>query len=125
MVQYTGYLLHGERIRSVDMRFCRHLYCSESLKKRKRKIIWKIKHNAGQISVYVITISDRADEQLEIFHSGQLLQRYYKIYPPCIVGIADGYGEAIELIKCIAQEVYQKTGGLDIKRYLKDREGRL
>lgn len=101
------------------MKFYRHLYCSESLKKRKRKVIWKIKHNAGQISVYVITLSDKADEQLEIFHSGQLLQSYYKCYPPCIIGIADGYGEALELVKNIAEEVYQQTGGLDIKGYIK------
>lgn len=100
------------------MKFYRHLYCSESLKKRKRKIIWKIKHNAGQVSVYVIALSDKKDEQLEIFHSGQLLQRYYRIYPPYIIGIADGYTEAIELFQSIAEEVYRQTGGLDIKGYI-------
>lgn len=102
------------------MKFYRHLYCSESLQKRKRKVIWKIKHHAGQISVYVITLSDKADEQLEIFHSGQLLQSYYKSYPPYIIGIADGYKEAIELTQSIAEEVYRCTGGLDIKSYIKN-----
>lgn len=104
------------------MRFYRHLYCSDSLKKRKRKIIWKIRHNAGQISVYVITMSDQEEEQLEIFHSGQLLQKYYRTHPPYIIGIADGYQGALELTRGIAEEVYRKTGGLDIKSYLKGRE---
>lgn len=104
------------------MKFYRQLYCSDTLKKRQRRIIWKIKHNAGQASIYVVALSPKEGEQLEIFHAGQLLQKYYKYAPPSIIGIADGYQEAVELTVRIAQEVYDRTGGLEIKKYLKERD---
>lgn len=39
-----------------------------------------------------------------------------------VVGIAGGYDDALYLVEEIAKEVYEKTGDLDIRSYIRERE---
>lgn len=105
------------------MRFYHDLYVGEDAKKHRKKIIWKLKHRAGQVNVYVIALADGRD-LLEIYHCGLLQQGYYKRKNPFIVGIARGYEEAVALVETIVAEVYEKTGGMDVKGYLLQNKGR-
>ena len=97
------------------MRFHKELYVGASIR-NVRKVKWKLKHHAGQLRVFVITLSGGRDE-LEIYHCAFLQQRYYKKYPPYIVGIAGGYDEAVELLQQMVSDIYEKTGNYQLKEY--------
>lgn len=98
------------------MKFYKYLYVGDTIKSPS-KVKWKLKHHAG-VQVYVITTAHGAD-QLEIFHSAYLQQRYFRYHPPVIVGIASDYNEAIQIIMKITQECLEYTGACNLKEYLK------
>lgn len=97
------------------MKFHKKLYVGSSIQNI-GKVKWKLKHHAGQLGIFVIALSEGRDE-LDIFHCAFLQQKYYKCYPPCIVGIANGYDEALELLQKMILDVYRKTGGYRLKEY--------
>lgn len=98
------------------MQFYKNLYWSESITGNRKKICWKLKHNAGQLRIYVITLA-KGRNQLEIFHCAYLQQKYYKKNPPFIIGITDSYEEAMLLLQKITQEIFEKTGNVNFKNY--------
>ena len=53
------------------MKFSSKLYVGEGIRDPE-KVKWKLKHNAGQFSVYVIALAASSDDQLEIIHCGYL-----------------------------------------------------
>lgn len=98
------------------MKFYKYLYIGDTVKnpaKAKRRL----KLHIGQL-LYVITISQGQD-QLEIYHSAYLKQRYYRHHPPVIIGIASSRQEAVELVIRITRECLLATGECDLKEYLK------
>lgn len=97
------------------MKFHRELYVGESIR-NVGKVKWKLKHGAGQIRVFVIAVAAGRD-QLEIYHCAFLQQKYYRKNPPCIVGIAGGYDEALELLQKMVSDIYEKTGDYRLKEY--------
>ncbi len=54
-------------------------------------------------------------------HSGMLKQKYYrkKANAPYIVGIATGYGGAVDLVMDIIEDVFRETGAYDVKSFFK------
>ena len=68
----------------------------------------------------MVTTASGAD-QLEIFHSAYLKQKYYRFHPPVIVGIASGYEEAVQIIVKITQECVAEMGNCNLKEYLKQK----
>ena len=101
------------------MKFYKYLYIGDNIT-NPAKIKRKLKLHAGLVSVYVITIAPGPD-QLEIFHSAYLKQKYYRYHPPIIVGIASGYDEAVEIIMKITQECLDTAGNCNLKEYLKQK----
>ena len=66
----------------MHMRFHKELYVGDSIKNA-RKVKWKLKHHAGQLSIFVIALSGGSD-QLEIYHCAfkdikSVLQAYFLI----------------------------------------------
>lgn len=102
------------------MKFYRNLYVGSTVTDVNR-VKRKLKMNAGQISVFVIALCKSRD-QLEIYHCALLQQRYYKKNPPYIIGIANGYEEALEIVKQIVEETYRQNGDCDLKKYLLDKK---
>lgn len=98
------------------MKFYKKLYVGESIK-NPNKVKWKLRHNAGQFQIYVIALAG-GDDQLEIYHCAFLQQKYYKKYPPYIIGIAGNYDEAVGIVIRITQEALEKNGTPDLKKYL-------
>ena len=101
------------------MKFYKYLYIDENIKKPER-VIWKLKHFAGQLNIYIICMTQDQD-QLEFYHAGLLKQKYYKKNPPYVVGIANGYEGAMNIVNRIADETVKRNGTGDIKQYLLDR----
>ena len=103
------------------MRFHDNLYIGDSIKHPERTK-WKLRVAAGQFNVYLIIISNNADNQLECFHNALLKQCFFRRQKLYVVGIAGNYEEAVDLIQCITQDCVSKTGGGNIKAFLLNRE---
>lgn len=103
------------------MKFYKYLYIGGGVKNPGR-VKRKLKRHAGQL-VYVICMAQGPD-QLEIFHSAYLKQKYYRLHPPVVVGIAKDYGEALELVVLMMKECVADTGGCNLKDYLISRTKR-
>lgn len=98
------------------IRFYKNLYVSEGIS-NPNKVKWKLRHNAGQFSIYVITPA-AGDDELEIYHCAFLQQEYYKKNPPYIIGIAESYEEAVNIVVQITEAAYAENGNAKLKEYL-------
>ena len=104
------------------MRYYKHLYLSEGLKKKKEKVIRKLENNKVQIEVYLITVPEQGENQLEILNSALFLQPSFPKKEYFVAGIAKGYEEALELVEEMTKEVYNETKGTDVRSYILNRE---
>ena len=100
----------------------RILYLTEGLEKKKEKIIRKLESGKLQPSVHVITLAISEKNQLEIYPTLQFKQPAFPEQDLFVVGITKGYEEAVELVEQIVQEVYEQTGGCDIRSYILEKE---
>lgn len=108
------------------MIFYRDFYAGESIARKKEKVKWKILHRAGQVDVYVITLSSNPENLMDIIPSWQLMQKYYRSQDMLVIGVDRGYENAMELAGRIVMDVYGKTGGFHVRDYfLKRQEGKL
>lgn len=98
------------------MHFQKDLYLGEGIR-HKNKIIWKLKHGVGMTDIYVISISN-GNDQLDCTHCFYLKQKIVRKQLGTVVGLARGYTELMELLRCIFEECFQKTGGANVKEYL-------
>ncbi len=98
------------------MKFYKYLYVGDTIKEPS-KVKSKLKRHTA-ISVYVICIAS-GDDQLEIYQSVFLRQKYFKRHSPIVVGIASDYDEAVGLVVQITKECVEKTGNCNLKEYLK------
>ena len=83
-----------------------------------KRVKWKLIHNAGQFSIYVIALAASPHDQLEIIHSGYLKQGCFDTEHMLVVGFASSRQEAVEIIARLAQKVVKETGNADIRRYI-------
>lgn len=99
----------------------RKLYLGSGLLEKKEKLIRKIECNAGTVGLYVITLAANERDLLDIFSTDILLQPVMHGHCPMIVGLAKGYDAAVKLATDIVMEVYEHTGGFDVRSYLASR----
>lgn len=97
------------------------LYVGESIVHKTNKIKWKIRHNAGQLDIYVITLASNENNLLDIIPAQELLQKGYPKRRLYVVGLAKGYDEAVEVAVSIVDEVYRRTGAFAIRSYLAEK----
>lgn len=106
----------------MRVKFYCDLYISESWKNKKEKLVEKLQKNKLQPLVYVIALAQGEQNQLEIFSSLLLKQHVFDNSSLFVVGITSGYEEALDVIESISEEVYEKTDGLDIRRFILERQ---
>ena len=107
--------------RGWNMRYYKHLYLAKGIRK-KDQVIRKLEENKLQMNIHIITLPMNGEDQLEIYHSMVLLQPEFPHDDFFVVGIAKGYEDAVEMVGEIAQEVYNKTKGADIRSFILERE---
>ncbi|MCI7322704.1 MAG: hypothetical protein MR508_05250 [Lachnospiraceae bacterium] len=107
------------------MEWYRNLYASDSVAGKVNRIKWKINHNAGMVSVYVIACPSNPNNLLDIIPARELMQKSYPKRNMIIIGLAKGYQDALELVRRIIDETYQNTGTVDVRAYLKEGRGSL
>ena len=104
------------------MKYYHNLYMSENLEAKRTDIITNIMNNKWQFDKYLIVLTENEKNHLEFFDSVLLLQKVISKDTLFVVGIAEGYQGALEMIQRIAEEVYENTHGLDIRSYLLAKE---
>ncbi len=104
------------------MKYYHNLYLSDSLISKKEEIINKLENNQWQLSKYLLVLSNNKNNHLEFFDSALLLQNVMPKENLFIIGIADSYGSAVDMVQKIIEEVYDKMGNTDIRSYLLNKE---
>lgn len=95
------------------------LYVGEKAKKHRFSIIQSIRRRKYRVGVFVITPASNGNNILDIYPLLTLLNPYYRDKELLILGIAQGYGEALELAGRIVGDMYQKTGAFCLEEFLK------
>lgn len=102
-----------------NIKFYEQLYLSENIE---RETLYQLKRTLNdepiKANVFVITISSNEHDQLDIYHSKYLIQRFYRKHPPYVIGIAKKHDDAVAMVEQIVQECITKRGDVDLKAYL-------
>ena len=104
------------------MKYYCELYWSEKFQNKKKEILSKLEQNKVQLNKYLIVLTENSKNHLEFFDSVLLKQNIFGQRDLFLVGIADGYFGALELVEIITQEVYDKTKGTNIRGYLLEKQ---
>lgn len=104
------------------MKWYENLYAGDSIKHKTAKIKWKIRHNAGQVDIYVISLASNPQNLLDIIPAQELMQKGYPKSNLYVIGLAHGYDEALEVVTQIIDEVFSQTGGFAIAAYLRTKK---
>lgn len=102
----------------MDMKYYHNLYISESLCPKIKDIVEKLENGKIQFNKYLIALTKNEVNHLEFFDSVLLLQQIFLKDEIFVVGIAEGYTGALELVEKITQEVYTETQGTNIRNYI-------
>ncbi len=105
------------------MQYYRNLYVDEKLNERKKnKVISRLEKGVYRPAVNLIVLPKRPEDQLEIIETSQLRQKAYPDKDFFVVGIAKDQGDAIKMVAEIVEEVYNETGGTDVRSYILEKE---
>lgn len=104
------------------MRFYRDLYLSENLRKKKDKIIKKMEQGKFPLKLYVLAMPSDGENPLEYYRTALMRQGIFPHDDMLVVGIASCEEDAMYMVEEIAEEVYQETGDVDIRRYLMNKQ---
>lgn len=100
------------------MKIYEEVIVSEKIKYDKKELLEKIIRGDILHHTYLIGIPLwECENQLEIYHEAFHSQVCYRNMDLLVIGIALGYGDALELVKNIASEVVENTGTANIKEY--------
>lgn len=98
-----------------------NLYIGESIPKKGtkiRRLKRKIDQNACFTNAFIIVLCRYGTNLLEIIPARELCQKAYPKRNLYVVGLAKGYDDALKTAAQIVEDVYQKTGGFQIKRFI-------
>lgn len=104
------------------MKWYKNLYLGETIKKKAARIKWKVEHNAGQLSVYLLTLPCNKENLLEIIPAAELLQKAYPKKELYVIGIENSFDDAAVMAAMVIQEVYAKTGSFDVTGYIQKQD---
>ena len=103
----------------------RHLYVGKKAKRHRASIIRSIREKKYRPGVYVITPPSNGNNILDIYPAYMLSMRSCKKEELRIMGIADGYQEALILAGTIVSEMYERTGRFCLEEFLAERRNKV
>ena len=92
------------------MQWYSHLYVGRRAKRHRYAIIQGIREERLQPEGYVITSPQNGENLCDIYPSALLLVPSEKKKERMILGIAVTYWEALEVVRRMVDDLYQKTG---------------
>lgn len=99
------------------MKFNKELYFGEKASLSQKELIKVLKKKKLLIGLYVITTASNESNLLDIYEATQFLQPSLSKNNFMVVGIALGREEALAVVTQIIDDIYQQTGGFDIKKF--------
>lgn len=93
------------------------LYLGAGVKSQYKRIKWKIMHNIAQIDIYLLLMPLKYEQHLQLVHSTELLQKEWPKDHLCVVGIARGKDEGLELIQQITSQMWKEAGVFDYYQF--------
>jgi hypothetical protein len=93
------------------------LYIGENMKKKKDRVVSSINNCEVTFGVYCIAFASHPSNLFDIMDANELLFPHYKKSEIRIVGIAKGKEEAVGLVQDMLMEIYNSTGGFDVRSY--------
>ena len=104
------------------MRYYKYLFIQEGLEKKKEKIIRKLEKKKLLPNLHVITLASNPENHLDIISGKFLFQKSFPQKDMFVIGIVKTYDDALVFVEEIFQEVYDETGGTDIRSYILGKE---
>lgn len=98
------------------------LYVSSRWQQNKKKLFRKLKRRKIIPDCYVITLAQGQQNQLEFFSCLLLHQHVFDHSKLFIIGIADGYADALYYLSEFTEKVYRETKDADLKNYIVKRQ---
>ena len=102
------------------MEFYTDLYIGEKVEKP-GVLLKKIKKQKKIPDAYIIAFAQSADDELDIRNAKDLNKEFYASENPYIVGIAEDYDDAVDVVKKIAEECFAKRGDCRLRDFLSER----
>ena len=99
------------------MQWYSHLYMGEKARRHRYAIIQGIRAEKLQPEVYVITSPQNGANLCDIYPSAVLLVPSEKKKERTILGIAVTYWEALEVVRSMVDDLYQKTGEVSAESF--------
>ncbi len=100
------------------MEFYRRLFCGPQIKKRRKEILWKLRHGKPLHNIFLITLPSNPQNLLDILPANLLLQPYYKRQDIYVLGMGKGRDETLELLRAFIERIYVETGDVKITEYI-------
>ncbi|MFT4105907.1 MAG: hypothetical protein QM657_09100 [Lacrimispora sp.] len=95
-----------------------HLYVGEKARRKRYRIIRGIRKSRPVRGSYVITPASDGNNILDICPASLLVSPFYPEKELLVIGIAASYWEALEVARCIVDEMYGQTGGFDLLSFI-------
>ena len=99
------------------IRWTKQLFIGDNIKKKKDKVIDSINNREATFGVYCIAFASHPDNLFDIMDANELLFPHYKKMDVWVLGLAKGKEEAIYMVQNMLLEVFNKTGGFDVRAY--------
>lgn len=97
------------------------LYIGTTAAKNKSRIINKLKKHRFLKNVFVITTAFNGCDLFDIYPANVLTQKYFREKEFMVIGIAEGYDEAVLLVQKIVEELYCRQGIKNLREYFNDK----
>lgn len=95
------------------------LYVSEGINREKlEKLKRDLSARPHKTGVYLLTLPGNASDQLDIYASKYLRQKYYDRHPLHVIGIAEDYEKAVGIVEQIVKDTWAARGDAVLREYL-------
>lgn len=104
----------------MEFKLYKRLYTNNLSPGRIKRYRSKIEQGKPALSLYLITLPLNKEGLFEVYPYTLLLQKHFKEDPGSVyvLGFADAYDEALEVVRRLVDDMYGQTGGFDIVRFV-------
>lgn len=106
----------------MRVKFYCDLYVSPEWRKKKEKLMRLVRRRRLRPSMYVVALAQGGQNELEFFSSILLKQHVFDNSEIFVVGIADGYEDALSIVEELTDKVYQMSGTAMLRRFVLERQ---
>ena len=118
---FSSYSIINERI--IMVKWYKYLYVGSRMEKKKKRCICCIEEGRRLNGIYLVTLSNRDGDQLEIMAARELYQPVLKDRLSLIVGLAADYSEAMDILYQIIDDAEAAGMRGRLRAFIEKQEG--